>query len=46
MATASTGVKRVESHWGVPEQRNTPIGIGRRPDMTLQEVWPSLAGRN
>jgi hypothetical protein len=41
-----TIVKRVENPWGVPEQRNTPIGIGRRPQMTLQEVWPSLAGRN
>jgi hypothetical protein len=41
-----TIVKRVENPWGVPEQRNTPIGIGRRPHMTLQELWPSLAGRN
>jgi hypothetical protein len=38
--------KRVENPWGVPEQRNTPIGVGREPRQTLQEVWPSLAGRN
>ena len=32
--------------WSVMEERAVPISIARRPFKTLQQVWPSLAGRN
>lgn len=39
-------VGRVVSPWSVPEERDVPIFIARSPRMTLQQLWPSLAGRN
>ncbi len=39
-------VKTVGDPWSVGEERNVPIFIARNPLRTLQEVWPSLAGRN
>lgn len=38
--------RRVENGWGVPEQRNVRIEIGRGPHRTLQELWPGFRGRN
>lgn len=35
-----------DAKWLVPEEHNLPILIGRNPSMTLQQLWPSLAGRN
>lgn len=32
--------------WLVPEEHNLQILIGRKPSMTLQQLWPSLAGQN
>jgi hypothetical protein len=37
---------RVTSPWSVAEERDLKICIARRPHRTLQEIWPSLAGRN
>lgn len=39
-------VARIGHPWAVEEERNVPITVGTRPRATLQEVWPSLAGRN
>jgi hypothetical protein len=36
----------VLSPWSVPEERNVSIFIARDPRMTLQQLWPSLAGQN
>ncbi|MEP6507695.1 MAG: glycosyltransferase family 39 protein [Gemmatimonadales bacterium] len=41
-----TLVKTVGNPWSVGEERNVPIYIARDPMKTLQQVWPSLAGRN
>ncbi len=37
---------QVTSSWSVAEERELTIYVCRRPHRTLQEVWPSLAGRN
>jgi hypothetical protein len=37
---------RVASPWSVAEERDLTIYVARGPHRTLQEVWPSLAGRN
>lgn len=37
---------RVRSPWSVREERDLPIYVARAPRMTLQQVWPHLAGRN
>ena len=37
---------RIVSPWSVMEEREVPIYVARRPFKTLQQVWPSLAGRN
>jgi 4-amino-4-deoxy-L-arabinose transferase-like glycosyltransferase len=37
---------RVTSPWSVAEERDLTIYVARGPYRTLQEVWPSLAGRN
>jgi len=37
---------RVSSPWSVAEERNLTIYVARGPRRTLQEMWPSLAGRN
>ncbi len=39
-------VTTVGDPWSVMEERAVPIFIARRPFKTLQQVWPSLAGRN
>lgn len=36
---------RVDEPWVVPEERNLPIWICRQPYRTLQDLWPSFAGR-
>jgi hypothetical protein len=36
---------RVTNPWGVAEERDVPIVVGRRPRTTVQALWPSLAGR-
>jgi hypothetical protein len=36
---------RVKNPWGVDEERDVPIVVGRRPKTTVQALWPSLAGR-
>jgi Dolichyl-phosphate-mannose-protein mannosyltransferase len=36
---------RVANPWGVAEERDVPIVVGRRPRTTIQALWPSLAGR-
>jgi hypothetical protein len=36
---------RVANPWGVAEEQDVPIAVGRRPRTTLQALWPSLAGR-
>jgi len=42
----TTLVKTVGNPWSVGEERNVPIYVARAPLKTLQQVWPSLAGRN
>jgi 4-amino-4-deoxy-L-arabinose transferase-like glycosyltransferase len=42
VATAAT----VSHAWAVPEERSLTIHVGTRPRTTLQQLWPSLAGRN
>jgi 4-amino-4-deoxy-L-arabinose transferase-like glycosyltransferase len=37
---------RVMSEWSVAEERDLTIYVARGPRHTLQEIWPSLAGRN
>jgi hypothetical protein len=37
---------RVTSAWSVAEERDLTIYVARGPHRTLQELWPSLAGRN
>ena len=37
---------RVTSPWSVAEERDLTIYVARGPHRTLQEIWPSLAGRN
>ena len=39
-------VGRIGHPWAVEEERRVPIGIGTGARATLQEIWPSLAGRN
>lgn len=39
-------VARVENPWGVPEERDVPLVVGREPYRTLQELWPSFRGQN
>ena len=36
---------RVKNLWGVEEERDVPVIVGRRPKTTVQALWPSLAGR-
>ena len=37
---------RIENRWGVAEERDLTIFVATGPRRTLQELWPSLAGRN
>jgi hypothetical protein len=32
--------------WVVPEEREVPVHLALRPRISLQEIWPSLSGRN
>ena len=36
---------RVTNPWGVEEEQDVPIVVGRRLNTTLQALWPSLGGR-
>ena len=36
----------VSHPWAVEEERNLTVNVGTRPRTTLQQLWPSLAGRN
>lgn len=36
---------RVVNPWGVVEEQDVPIVVGRRLNTTLQALWPSLGGR-
>lgn len=40
-----TEVRRLQRPWSVEEERDVPIYVARDQRMTLQEVWPYLAGR-
>jgi 4-amino-4-deoxy-L-arabinose transferase-like glycosyltransferase len=37
---------RIPNPWGVPEQQDNVVAVLRGAASTLQDVWPSLAGRN
>jgi hypothetical protein len=39
-------VSRIGHPWAVEEERRVPICIGTGARASLQQVWPSLAGRN
>jgi 4-amino-4-deoxy-L-arabinose transferase and related glycosyltransferases of PMT family len=39
-------ITTVGDPWSVMEERVVPIYVSRRPFKTLQQVWPSLAGRD
>ena len=41
-----TPAGRVLNDWGVPEEQDVSIYVGENPKVTLQQLWPSLAGRN
>jgi hypothetical protein len=41
-----TPAGRVLNAWGVPEESDVSIYVSENPRTTLQELWPSLAGRN
>jgi hypothetical protein len=36
----------VDHLWAVEEERSVTVNVGTRPRTTLQQLWPSLAGRN
>jgi Dolichyl-phosphate-mannose-protein mannosyltransferase len=37
---------RVQNEWAAPEDSDVPLFLCRKPRQTLQQLWPSLAGRN
>ncbi len=39
-------VRRFTHHGSVSEERDIPVNVARHPYRTLQQIWPSLAGRN
>jgi hypothetical protein len=41
-----TPAGRVINAWGVPEESDVSIYVSENPRLTLQALWPSLAGRN
>jgi hypothetical protein len=41
-----TPAGRVLNDWGVPEEQDVSIYVGENPKATIQQLWPSLAGRN
>ncbi|HSU96625.1 MAG TPA: hypothetical protein VLI40_05305, partial [Gemmatimonadaceae bacterium] len=38
-------VARLSRPWSVSEERDRPIYLATEPRMTLQQLWPSLSGR-
>jgi hypothetical protein len=42
--TSVREVRRLIRPWSVSEERNRPIYVATGPRMTLQQIWPSLAG--
>jgi hypothetical protein len=44
-ATVEEGA-RITSPWSVAEERALVVYVARGPRRTLQEIWPSLAGKN
>jgi 4-amino-4-deoxy-L-arabinose transferase-like glycosyltransferase len=36
----------VTHQWAVAEERDLTVNVGTRPQTTLQQLWPSLAGQN
>lgn len=38
--------ERITNPWGVPEERDVPLWVGRDPYRTLQQLWPSFVGKN
>ena len=41
-----TPAGRVLNDWGVPEEQDVSIYVGENPKATIQQLWPTLAGRN
>jgi hypothetical protein len=41
-----THAARVTNTWGVDEEQDVSVYVCEQPRMTLQQIWPSLAGRN
>jgi hypothetical protein len=41
-----TPAARITNEWTVPEERDLTIYVCEEPGNTLQQVWPSLGGRN
>lgn len=41
-----TSAGRVQNEWAAPEDSDVPLFLCRNPRQTLQQLWPSLAGRN
>jgi 4-amino-4-deoxy-L-arabinose transferase-like glycosyltransferase len=41
-----TPAGRVLNDWGVPEEQDVSIYVGEHPKETMQQLWPTLAGRN
>jgi len=39
------GCEEVQA-WAVEEERDLTVHVATKPRQTLQELWPSLAGRN
>ena len=39
-------VEELRSPWSVDEERVVPLIVSRRPKQSLQQLWPSLSGRN
>jgi 4-amino-4-deoxy-L-arabinose transferase-like glycosyltransferase len=37
---------KVLNDWGVPEEQDVSIYVGENPKATIQQLWPTLAGRN
>jgi 4-amino-4-deoxy-L-arabinose transferase-like glycosyltransferase len=43
--TSVREVRHLIRPWSVSEERDVPIYVATEPRMTLQQIWPSLAGR-
>lgn len=41
-----TPAGRVLNDWGVPEESDVSVYVSENPKATIQQIWPSLAGRN